>query len=346
MDELVALNDEYAAKDWRINDADRNKYYDIEDAVLGTRLDSFLGAFFERATTDKPERIRLMANLLTRHGRGGNMDKFVLVDQIRDRLTTIILCWIDILLSSPQANRHQMSSLAWAIQRLDSPRFVPKLKQMLDRDLSDRAHAREEYLRTRRGSLSPDVTHSYTNAYQGAFAAIGGEEVVSLMKQYLPNHEFGVEAARVLAILWHRAYPSGKEKQFLSWHDFSEVGERWKQRQDLHNPPSTTDFAEAIFGTVRSIITKAQNDDERRHATALAQVGLGIPHGSKRAEIDKLLQLPLPYSSKQGLLAAAAKAGETIEADILLAGLRELLEAGKKETWRLEEKPWRANGLD
>jgi hypothetical protein len=157
------------------------------------------------------------------------------------------------------------------------------------------------------------------------------------MKQYLPNLEFGVEAARVLAILWHRAHPSGKEKRFLPWHDFSEVGERWKQRQDPHNPPSTTDFAEAVFATVRSVTAEAKSDAERRHAIALALVGLGIPHGSKRQEIDRLLQLPLPYSSKQGLLAAAAKAGETIETDILLVGLRELLEAGKKERWRLEE---------
>ena len=201
-----------------------------------------------------------------------------------------------------------MSSVVWAIQRLDSSRFVPKLKQMLDRDLSDHAHAREEYLRTRRGSPSPDVTQSYTNVYQGAFAAIGGDEVVSLMKQYLPNVEFGVQAARVLAILWHRAHPSGQEKRFLTWHDFSEVGERWKQRQDPHNPPSTTDFAEAIFATVRSLLTNAQSDAESRHAIAIAQVGLSIPHGSKRVEIDRLLQLPLPYSSKQGLLAGAAEA--------------------------------------
>jgi hypothetical protein len=337
MDEVFALNDEYVARDWRVNDADQNKYHAVEDALLRTRLDSFLGALFERATTDNPKRIRLMADLLTRHGRSGNAEKFVLPDHTRDRLTEIILCWIDILLSSPQANRHQMSSVVWAIQRLDSPRFVPKLKQMLDRDLSDHAHAREEYLRTRRGSPSPDVTHSYTNAYQGAFAAIGGEDVVSLMNQYLPNVEFGVEAARVLAILWHRAHPSGKERRFLLGQDFSEVRERWKDRQDPHNPPSTTDFAEAIFATVRSLVNNAQSDAERRHAIAIARVGLGIPHGSKRAEIHRLLQLPLPYSSKQGLLTAAAKAGETIEAEILLAGLRELLEAGKTQMWRLEE---------
>ena len=65
-------------------------------------------------------------------------------------------------------------------------------------------------------------------------------------------------------------------------------------------------------------------------------MGLGMPHGSKRAEIDALLALPLPYAGKQRLLAARdGRRGS--RSDILVTGIDELLEAGKTESWRLAE---------
>jgi hypothetical protein len=66
-------------------------------------------------------------------------------------------------------------------------------------------------------------------------------------------------------------------------------------------------------------------------------MGLGMPHGSKRAEIDSLLALPVLYAGKQRLLIASAMAGEVLRSDILVAGLEELLEAGKTQSWRLAE---------
>jgi NACHT C-terminal Alpha/Beta 2 len=336
MDELFVLHDEYAGKDWRIDEAERKKYNRLKDAILASRQASFLDALFARASTDQPKRIRSMADLITCHGKGVGQEKVALTEKTRDRLTAVFLGWINILLTSKEASRHYMSDVAWASQRFAPPELVPKLKQMLDRDLADRAKAIEEFSRTRTQPVSPDVTHSYTNIYQGAFAAIGGAEVVTLMKDYLPSLQFGVEAAQVLATLWHRAHPSDKEKPFFSWHDFSGVKERQSQRRNGQNSPATCDYGEAVFTTVKGIMAGASNDAERRHAIALAQIGLGLPQGDKRPEIDHLLKLPLPYAVKRPLLTAAAIAGEVLPAKELLAGVRELLEAAKKETWRLE----------
>lgn len=337
MDEFFALHDEYVTKDWQIDESERKKYYRVENAILVTREESFLDGLLERAGIDEPKRIRLMAKLLGLHGGGVTRERFVLNKERGDRLAAIMNGWVGVLLTSPDATRHDMSDVVSALQRIDASQFVPKLKQMLDRDLSDHARAREEYLQSPGGSVSPDVSYSYSNCYQDTFASIGGDEVVTLMKGYLPTLQFGVEAARVLAILWDHEHPSGKEKQWSSWNDFSEVGERRKQLDDPQNPPRTCDFAEAIFATVQKVATEAQSDEERRHAIALAQIGLGIPHGSKRAVIDGLLQLPLPHASKQALLTGVARAGETIDVAMLLAGLRELLEAGKVSMWRLDE---------
>jgi hypothetical protein len=207
------------------------------------------------------------------------------------------------------------------MHRFSDPSFVPKLRLMLDRDLTDWKRARDTYRRGQTGGVPADASHSYTNIYQGAFAAIGGDEVVVLMKGCLLNLEFGVAAATVLASLWNQAHPSGKERSFFG-RDYRDVKQRQAQRQ-AETPP-TCDHAEAIFAAARETAREAKDDSERHHAIALAQVALGIPHGSKRAEIDDLLKLPLPYASKQSLLTAAVRAGEIVQADDLVAAVREV----------------------
>ena len=158
-----------------------------------------------------------------------------------------------------------------------------------------------------------------------------------MMRSYLSDVRFGVDAASVLADMWQRAHPSGQERQFASWYDFSEVKVRRAQRQDKRHPPITGDDAEAIFAVVREFGRPDKNETIQRHAIALAQIALGMPHGSKRTEIDQLLALPQPYAVKQGLLRAAAMAGEELPAAALLAAVGELLEAAKKDPWRLDE---------
>ena len=63
-----------------------------------------------------------------------------------------------------------------------------------------------------------------------------------------------------------------------------------------------------------------------------------MPHGSKRSDFQALIgPLPLPFAAKRELLAAAVEAGEVIKADDLATGIDQLMEAAKKETWRLDK---------
>ena len=253
-------------------------------------------------------------------------------------MVTTIRRWIDVMLESPQANRHQFAAVARAAARLPDPQFVSGLRRMLDRDLADWARAREEHAKAPyRGPMSPDVTHSYVLDYQRAFAAIGDGGAVAVLKDYLPDLRFGTNAAGALLEIWNRDHPSGKARHFAFGQDYSRAKELRKQRREDPRNLATCDFAEAIFDVARSTGTKEADPAVQRHALALAVVGLGMPHGSKRAEIDALLALPLPYAAKQRLLIAAAMAGEIIPADTLIAGIDELLEAGKAESWRLAE---------
>jgi hypothetical protein len=137
--------------------------------------------------------------------------------------------------------------------------------------------------------------------------------------------------------IWNRNHASGKAPIVAFGQDYSRAKQLEKQRREAPETLATCGYAEAIFGVVRSIGTNEAESRIQQHAIVLAVMGLGMPHGSKRAEIDSLLALHVSYAGKQRLLIASAMAGEVLRSDILVAGLEELLEAGKTQSWRLAE---------
>jgi hypothetical protein len=319
--------------------AERDEYGRVRGAIEASRKDSFLTALLERADTDDPVRIEFLADLLAWHGRRDDEEQRVgIADETRAAMVRTIQRWIDAVLGSPQANRHQFAAVARATARFPDPQFVPGLKQMLDRDLADWTRAREEHAKAPyRGPASPDVTHNHMLEYQRAFAAVGDETAVRVLKGYLPDLRFGANAAGALWEIWNHEHPSGMVPHFAFGHDYSRAKDLGKQRRDAPETLAACDYSDAIFDVVSSTGTKEAEPAVQRHALPLAVVGLGMPHGSKRAEIDALLALPVPYAAKQRLLIAAAMAGEIVPADVLVAGIDELLETGKTEAWRLAE---------
>jgi hypothetical protein len=342
IDRLFALHEAYLSdrNTWGRpeHQAELNEHGRVQDAISASRKESFLAALLERADTDDPARIDFLAEVFARHGRDDNGRYGDIPAETRATLMRTIQRWIDVLLESPRANRHQFATVARAAARLPDPQSVAGLRRMLERDLADWARAREEHAkRPYRGPASPDVTHSHLLEYQRAFAAIRDDGAIAVLKDYLPDLRFGTYAAGALLEIWNRDHPSAQARNFAFGLDYSSVKELGKRRRDAPENLATSDFAEVIYGVARSIGTNDADPPAQRHALALAVVGLGMPHGSKRAEIDALLALPLTCAAKQRLLIAAAMAGEIVSADILVAGIDELLEAGKAEAWRLAQ---------
>ncbi|QAU44189.1 hypothetical protein XH91_01670 [Bradyrhizobium guangzhouense] len=321
------------------HEAERQEWGRLRTAIEASREDSFLTALLERAETDDPSHIEFMADLLRWHGRPEKAQEPSGVGhELRFAVVGTLQRWMNALLESPQANRHQLAAVAGAMARFPTPQFVPGLRQMLARDLADWARAREEYAKAiNRSPISPDVNYDHTLEYQRAFAAIGNDAAVAL-KEHLPDPRFGVRAAGALLEIWNRDHPSGKAPIAAFGQDYSRAKQLEKQRRETPETLATCDYAEAIFEVVRSIGTSAAESGTQQHAIALAVMGLGMPHGSKRAEIDSLLALSVPSAGKQRLLIGSAMAGEVLRSDMLVAGFDELLEAGKTEPWRLEEK--------
>jgi hypothetical protein len=225
LDQFFALHEDYdrdrAAWGRADHQSERDEYQRVNAAIRATCNHSFLVALLERADTDQPVRIALMAGLFASHERHDEEERPNISEEMRPALLLALQHWIGTMLASPQADRHQFAGVVRAVTRLADPQFVPGLQRMLERDLADWTGARDEYARARRGGPSPDVTHSYTLEYQRAFAAIGGEAVVRLMKGYLPDLRFGTSAACALCEIWNRAHPSAKAPHFASWHAYS-----------------------------------------------------------------------------------------------------------------------------
>jgi hypothetical protein len=337
IDQFFAIVDERekAGSNW--SQVQRTEYSRIRDAIAATRQDSFLTALLARARSDQPERIRLLADLLASHGRLDDEARMAVPETVRSAVVDAIEFWITILMTAPHANRHQLSVLTRAIPRFPEKRFASGLQKMLERDLIDASREHEERMQSRR--LGIHTSHmmmvSYNLDYQRAFVAIGGDETIALMKNYLSDLRFGLQAANALFEIWYREHPPATDRRFGSWHDYSNAKALAKQRRDTPHSLPTCDFAEAIFGVAMGVSKEGATDDAQRHALALATVGLGLPHGSKRAEIDALLALPQPYAVKQRLLIAGAMAGEIVSGDVLEAGVAELIEAANTQPWRL-----------
>jgi hypothetical protein len=342
IDRLLALDEELHrdpnATRGRERQQDWVQHGRLRDAVVLARQDVFLQALLERAGTNQLQCIVILSDLLAAHGRQEHGQRLIVDHNTKPALMAAINGWITAMLASPSATRHQFSNVVRAIERFPDASFANGLRQMLERDLSDREKARAAYLSApRRGPLSPDLSHSYTLDYQTAFAAIGGAEVIAILKEYLTDLRFGACAAAALYMIWTQENVPAKERQFMVRYDYSRARELRRQRQEAPEKMPTSDFAEAIFAAVRSLGKSDADEASRMQALALATTGLGLPHGDKRSEIDALLALPRPSAVKQRLLIGAAMVGEIVPADALINGFRELLETGKSQSWRLAE---------
>jgi len=192
--------------------------------------------------------------------------------------------------------------------------------------------------------IQNDAQMSWTLQYRRAFAAIGDDQTVRIMKAYLPNHDFGVDAAYVLKSVWIKSQPAEEDSRFIRpWPDFSEVSNEYTKRQS-GTGVETQAFVNDILAVVDDLIKPDAQDADYRHALKLATVAFSMPYVDKADMIRSLLQLPLPTIEKQDLLNVIVLSGETIPSKVVLQGIDELLEKAKTNPWMLQEQDgWRLN---
>jgi hypothetical protein len=348
IDKLIAMKAELNKPEHRADRQLAEQYHDLLGSISRTRPSSFAKAVLERSSTEVPEEIGLLAELISRHGKSA--DEMARTDcTVYAELIGVVGRWAEVLLGSSLSSRSQLASLAMAIGRLSAPQLAPVLGRMLAEDLTRWRLAREEMMQAHKigAKIDPEVRSSaqmgHTLQYRHAFAAIGGDEVIQLMKSYLCGAGitgFGVDAAHVLKEIWEREQGSGGEKRIVFGTDFSEVKNRRAEREKAGGAASSP-FADAIFDVVDDLIKSASSEEDHRHAVQLAVVGFSMPHGDREHTKEALLQLPQSPRERQTLFRALVLAGEIVFADMLLDGLRGLLEEAKsKKRWLWDQNSW------
>jgi len=345
IDSLLTLADEIAAAAGRYDKAASERYHNLKDRINSTRQTSFVSALLSRDPTDLPHRIGLLADLLVGHGTDESRRKpFVVEDNVRRELIALVHHWAETLLSSAESKRHQLAEVGRAIGRLAATELVGDLRRLLATDLE-----RWRQLRAQRSDRSAaarmtieersDAAHSWTNYYREAFAAIGGDAVIEIMRAYLEDEDFGFDAGLVLKEIWDRQQNTPAPSPLKAWPDFSTVGTRREQRR-AEAATAAVPPAAMIFAAIERMAAPGGSEKRQRVAIALGRIGLSMPHGNQRAAIDALLALPLPMRGKRELLAALVLDGEVISAELPLQAIREWLADAQEKTWMRREGLW------
>jgi len=346
INQIVGINVRIKANDGKYDKVLSHEYHRLSDWISNTKPKPFIIAVLERTEAENPYEIALLADLISRHGGSDEREPLRLDATVHERITTAIRWWAKILLTSSEATRSQFAEIAQTAERLRSTSLVPVLHQLLSEDLVRRKRAMAEFTEARkRGHQIQNNAHmSWTLQYRRAFAAIGDDQTVQMMKSFLSNPDFGFDAAHVLKAVWKKSQPTEDESGFIRlWPDFSVVPEQSVQRQS-RTGGETHAFVNDILAVVDDLIKPDTEDNDYRHALKLATIAFSMFYVDKDDTIASLLQLRLPAIDKQDLLTVLVLAGEKIPSKVVLQGIDELLEKAKTNPWILQEQyGWRLN---
>jgi len=100
-----------------------------------------------------------------------------------------------------------------------------------------------------------DAAHCWARQYREAFAAIGGDVVVEIMRTYLEDELFGFDAGLVLKEIWERLQNVPAASPFKVWPDFATVSARRQERRVEPAPNAAVPVAAMIFAAIERLAT-------------------------------------------------------------------------------------------
>jgi hypothetical protein len=339
IDSMVALEAQIQAERVPSSDSKREEFWRLSNNVSETNVNSFAKAILERAATDDPKVIARLADLIGRHGKGEDQGELQLDSTLRGQINFAVNRWVDVLLSSASTKRLHLAEVARAIGRLASPSLLQSLERLLLADLARWRQARQELRSTVKAARHPDsdAHMSWTLQYQRAFAAIGDEPTIDVLKTYLRDEDFGFEAACALKSIWRSQQPEDKASRFQFWPDYSDVKARRNAKSASGAEPALSGISEAILSVIRDFARLDATKANQRRGLQLAKVAFSMPYKNQQHLIAALLQLPHPPSEKLGLLTVLVIAGEVIPSELLVDGIDDLLNRAETNAWLLDE---------
>lgn len=314
-----------------------DRYHAIQDRIGHTQTASLLAAIALQSAQADNQEMADLADLISQHPNGEN-DRGQPFDAVAlAAIAGLVEDWGNRLLSSPDATRAQLASIATLAGHSPSASLLPVLRRLLDEDLR-RWRAFKEQARADRylgGTATNEARTSWTLQYQRAFYAISGPETAALMREYLPDQDFGHPAALVLAGQWRAANEPSDGKRWKSGPDFSRVTEKRASR--ALDPTASSAQAEAIFDAIEPLLGVDATEAMKKHAVSLAIVAAALPHGQRDDTIKALLTIADRYP-RGTLLNNLVFSGEIVDLELVKQGIADVFEAAQKQAWILTER--------
>ena len=321
----------------KYDEAAADRYHAIQDRIGHTQITSLVTAIAARSAGADNQEMADLADLISRHPDGENDRGQPFDVAVLASIAGFVEDWGNRLLGSPVTMRPQLASIATLASHSPSPSLLPILKRLLDEELrrwrAFREQARAEHYRG--GTATDEACMSWTLEYQRAFHAIIDPETAALMREYLPDEDFGHPAALVLAGQWRAANEPSDGKRWRSGPDFSRVAEEREARAS--DPTASSSQADAIFGAIEPLISGDATETMKKHAVALAIVAVALPHGQRGDLINSLLAIADRYPRGM-FLNNLVLSGEIIDVELVKQGIAEVFEAAEKQAWILTER--------
>ena len=346
IDLLIPIHVKLTAITQSGSDADRQRHQELSQLIANTSLPSLTKAILARTGTEAPEEIHLFAELLSRHSDPMEHPLLELPAPLHHELVLAVEEWADRLIASPVSRRSHLAEVATVIGRLASSELVPILGRMIAEDLKRWRASRGQFLDALNKGirLRSEAQASWVLQYRRAFAAIGDDAVVELMKAYLPDRGycgFGVAAAEALSDIWKSRQQPSPDRQFRPQPDFSQIRIRRSERQNqLADTAKPGSFGDDIIAVINTLTDPKSDDESHAHATQLACVAFSMPYSHSSSTIGALLNLSQPLRARQKLLTALVLAGEMIQSETVLECIRALLEESNAKTWMRSDQNW------
>ncbi|MBL4795983.1 MAG: hypothetical protein JKY50_01065, partial [Oleispira sp.] len=197
-------------------------YHSTMDRIVDTRFEPFAQAILCKGRVKDLPTITLLADLLSRH-MSVDLDKQRLSPEPKTivQLIELIGGWVEFILASSDANRHDLSEIARVITCFPDECHLAGLTKLLHEDLNRYREARARHLG---GVILPEASMSYGHQYRSAFAAIGGKGAVLILEDHLLDDLFGEDAAHGLRDIYDKR--TGTKQSSRSFPEFANVEER------------------------------------------------------------------------------------------------------------------------
>jgi hypothetical protein len=342
IDAFLSLRQTLQASEGTWPNAEVDQYHNLRDRIQRTRQEAFIVAWLRLSETGDSVTIATLCDLLAVHGRDtGEVGFPPIARTLRSKLVAACQRMAETLLASPRSTRDDFERMAQAIGRVASQELTEVLGRLLAEDLKRwkaSREARSRELARMMLTAGSDAIVSYTLQYARAFAAIGGDEAIELMKGYLADPLFGYDAAVALKEIWDNQHAPPANKLPFGGTDLAGVKARREERGACSEEPSPT--GEAIFAVVEELVEVGRSEADHGQALRLARIAFSMPYAGKSGIIARLLGLSLPVESKLDLLTVLVLRGEVVSADLVLEGVRDFLEPAEGKFWSIEQRKW------